>query len=407
MKTNHHKHTQDTHTDTMSRRLPRLLLKALGITALAFALSLLLVKPISFSATSLFAPPEKDDYTIADFYADVADRRPVRTLDDNIVIVDIGMMDRYEIAGLLEIVSLCGPRVVGLDVMFEQEMDGDSVLLQAIEANGSTLVMPVTVRQGADGHYALGERSYFHTPRCDDAGVVNLPGKVEGGTIREFATSFRMSDGTEWPSFVVAVAEKADPEAMRRLRERGNRLEVIDYPSREFTVIPGEQLFDRAEEITGKIVLIGALNDLGDMHSTPVNSYLSGVRIHASALSTILTGNYYNTGSVVTDWLMAWILCYLVTLAGVVVNVKIKGLVVRVIQLVLVYLTVLIGYKLYVDERIIINFSYTLLMVTFGLFATDIWNGVAGLWQTVRERRARRRTLRTVVPESHDGSAPS
>lgn len=81
MKTNHHKHTQDTHTDTLSRRLPRLLLKASGITTLAFVLSLLLVKPISFSVTSLFAPPEKDDYTIVDFYADVADRRPGDMLD--------------------------------------------------------------------------------------------------------------------------------------------------------------------------------------------------------------------------------------------------------------------------------------------------------------------------------------
>ena len=93
--------------------LAKRLYKAVGITALAFALSSVLLAPFSFSASTLVSAPEKNDFEMTDFYAIVADSRLVRTLDPDIVIVNIDNCDRNAIADVLEAVSLCNPAVVG------------------------------------------------------------------------------------------------------------------------------------------------------------------------------------------------------------------------------------------------------------------------------------------------------
>lgn len=385
------------------RKLRVASLKALGITSLAFLLSFLLSKPLSFSVSALFSAPEKDEYTIGDFYAGIADRRPVSTLEDRLVIVDIGMAQRDEIAAALEYISLCGPKAVGVDVMFGVPMEGDSTLIAALESVSGMAVLPVTVREdGPGGKFTTGTRPFFYgkVPGIEYA-ATNLPSTIKGGTIREFATTYPMADGSQLPSFALAVVAMAEPEKAAGLTRRGNRLEIIDYPSRRFNVIPLDQLAERSGELLDKIVLVGSLNDVNDMHAAPINSYLSGVYIHAAAIGTILSGRYYSHTGQVTDWLMACMLCYIVALIGLMVDYRVKGLVNRVLQLALVYTVVQVGYLMYVNEFTIINFAYALMMLTFGLFASDIWIGTQGVIIKTREWRQKRRDRKAALPHTH------
>ena len=128
-------------------KLQALILKTLGITFLAFGLSFVLMQPFSFSAASLLSSADGNDFTINDFYNKVADSRHVTTLDSNIVIVDIAACDREGIAEIIETVSLCSPRTVGLDVVFAEPKEHDSRLIEAIK-NCPNLVLAVSV--GAD-----------------------------------------------------------------------------------------------------------------------------------------------------------------------------------------------------------------------------------------------------------------
>ncbi len=48
-------------------------------------------------------------------------------------------------------------------------------------------------------------------------------------------------------------------------------------------------------------------------------------------------------------------------------------------QVILVWMAVQIGYWFFIKHGIIIDFSYSLLMLAFGLFACDIWNGVIAI----------------------------
>ena len=313
----------------------RRLLKSLGITVFAFLISLVMVSPLSFSMMSLFAMPEANDFTISDFYHQVANRRDVRTLEPRIVIADIGSADRVGIASAIEDIVNAGAEAVGVDITFLEPRDPeeDAWLIETLRS-APRLVMASTVSEQPDGTFKSGERSFFIDRLAGAAeGAVNFPTKTERGTIREFRTWYDTI-----PSFAVAMAGKIDPGSVAELRKRGLASEVIDYPSREFTVIPIDELGERTSELKDKIVLIGAAGELDDVHVTPIEARMPGIRIHAYALG--------------------------------------QGLITRLLQFLLVYVAMQAGYALFVDRQIVVNFSYILLMLAFGLIATDIWNGL-------------------------------
>ncbi|MBJ2188865.1 MAG: CHASE2 domain-containing protein [Muribaculaceae bacterium] len=353
--------------------------KAVCISLFAFVLSMVLIQPFSASTAALFSSPEKNDFTISDFYNIVADGRDLAHLDDNIVIVNLDNSDRAEIAGLLNMISLCGPKAVGLDVTFEDRREGDSLLLEAI-AMTPALVQPLNLLpvQGSDS-FALGGYSYFYRPGDDGFASSALPSKYANSTIREFRTVFPTRDAGSLPSFSLALARIADPDAAAELEQRGNKLEIINYHSRRFRCYEPSELLDHAEELAGRVVLLGALHEKGDLHPTPVNSMMAGIFIHANSLATVLDRAYMTSTPRWLQWLFGFLLCYLVVFTHLSLTVRIKGLVLRILQVGLLYATVQIGYYMFLIHNVVMDFSYALLMLTFGIFACDIWNGFAAI----------------------------
>ena len=361
-------------------------LHALGITCLAFLLSFLLASPMSFSLSSLFSLSDQEEKGISDFYTHVANQRPVRTLEDKIVIVDIGNAGRDEIAELLEVISLCEPKAIGLDVMFTDQRKDDERLLSAI-ASTPNLVLPISVEESENGIIKVKESSYFSDIIPHSDGVANLVSKRAKGTIREFPTWFRLKNGDSIASFPVAVALTADSRLKKTLKERDKKIEIIDYPSHEFVVIPIAEAIERSDEFLEKIVLIGAFSDVNDIHSTPIASMMPGVLIHAYGVNTIISERYYSSTGIWGDWTLAFILCLVTVWISILIDKRIKGLLVRLLQLLIVYLVVQIGYYLFIEGRIIVNLTYTMLMITFGMFASDLWFGSQGAFNMLREKK--------------------
>jgi len=379
------------------------MLKALGITSLAFVLSTVLMRPFSFSASAFLSNPEKSDFAITDFYSIVADARPVRTIDDRIVIINLSGLDRDGIASVLDLMPLLSPQAVGLDVAFIDPREDDSHLLSAIAACPN-LVLPVVLSHDKEsGRFAVAEKSFFsdstaaHVP----VGATNLPAKYAKSTIREFQTYFPLADNgsdqqgettDSLPSFVTAVATVASQHAVDRLKKRGNDIETINFPSRSFRIFTPEEIADNAHLIAGRIILLGDTEDLADMHATPVTSTMSGVLIHAHALATIIHESYLDSFTRTQNIALAFGLCFIVVLASVMLPIGIKGLVIRVIQVLLLYFVVRLGYSLFLDQNLVIDFSYALLMLAFGLLACDIWIGVNTILKSMTNR------LRTLSP---------
>ena len=359
-----------------------LIIKAAGMTALAFLLSWLLTAPFSASTSAIFSSPEKTDFILSDFYAQVADRRPVRHLSDKVLIIDIGRAGRDEIVSLIEDVGMCMPAVIGVDVNFEEPGEDNSHLLGVL-GGGNNIVLPVSVAaSGKEGEFVIDDKPFFYGEIPGVRyGAVNLPGKFEGATIREFRVSYPTGEGRRLDSFVTAIAELVSEEKVAQLRERGKELETIDYPSREIPVVDMESFYSNPEMAEGKIVMIGAVNEASDMHGTPVRSSMAGIMIHAQALSTVLDEAFYSPMPKWFDEFVAMALCFLMILMSIGMTTKFKGIIIRIVQVTLVYLAIRIGYSLYVDHKVILDFSLTLLMIAFGTFAIDIWNGFDGMIQ--------------------------
>ncbi len=357
---------------------PRIL-KALGITLLAFALSFILMQPFSFSAASLLSSSDGNDFTINDFYNKVADSRLVSTLDSNIVIIDIAESDRDGIAEILETVALCGPRAVGLDVLFAEPREGDYRLIDAVKSCPN-LVMAVSVKSDTTNNkFSIDEATYF-TDQISGVtvGAINFPTQQTNRTIREFRPNYAAEEGGDIPSFALALCEMnaTDTHNTETLRQRGNNYETIRYYSRIFKTFTPDNLIDHAEELSDKIVLIGAIGDPGDIHSTPVTNSMPGLLIHAHTTATVLSGSYFYQLHKYANWAIAFTSCFFVVLLSLSLSLGIKGLLLRIIQVALLYLSIRIGYYFFIEHDVIINFSYSLLMLTFGLFACDIWIGM-------------------------------
>ncbi len=358
------------------------------MTALALMLSMVMMQPFSVSTSTLLSPHERKDFSITDFYNIVADSRDVRTLDDDIILVNIDNADREDIALMLDRLMRYEPKAVGLDVTFDERRDSlVDEYLEEITDNFPGLVEAVTVdRAPGDDTYKLHERSfYMDSARLSRAGIVNLPKKFDGGVVREFIVKMPLDNGQEIESLPVKIAREVAPEKLQMLLDRGRDFETINYPSRIYRKIDASEIDSFAAEINGRIVLIGALTDIGDKHLTPLGSPMPGVEIHARALSTILSGSYLR---VVPKWLnilTGVLICYFFLLLHISLKVTFKGLVLRVLQVVLLYLILVFSYSVFINRNVLMDFSFTLLMITFGLFAFDIWMGLQALYVYLRD----------------------
>lgn len=355
------------------------ILTATLITLLAFGLSLLFSQPLAFSAGALLQSADKQDFNMTDFYNIAADARPVMALDTNIVVVDIANTTRDDVTDVLELLGDMNPRAVGIDITFNEQREDDERLLEAIDrCPNPVLAVGVSAKPTERDTFMVDDFSYFYPFSRDSRtyGVINLPTKFDGATVRNFRVDYTEAGGRELPSFALAVARVADPQAAKRVEARGNTVETIDFPSRRFTVIPWTELPDRPDEIDGKIVLVGAIGELGDVHRTPVNDKMAGVIIHAHALSTILRDSFYTVAPKFVNILLAFLICFSLCFTNLQFKSPARGLWFRIYQIAMLYLMIRLGYWLFVDNRTIVDFSYSMLMLAFGFFAFDLWSGL-------------------------------
>lgn len=376
-----------------NNKVLRNLLKTTCIVALAYLLSVLFIKPLAFSEATFMSLQDKRDFSVTDFFNTVANQRSVKTLDSNIIIVNIDTADRFDIARIIDLLAICEPGAVGVDATFNQPSGNDDALVEAVSnCPGIVLAMTVTPDGETGDHhqkFRIDEKSFFQDqlPQLTYA-AVNLPTKHEKSAVRQFPVYFEAARGNRINSFAVAVAEKLDPVAIEELYDRGHQLEVINFPSREFIELEPSEIAENAENIRGKIVLLGALRDEADQHPTPTEMSMPGVRIHAHAISTIIQRQYFTQLTDLQNWAIALGLCFLLVYLNVSINLGVKGMVLRIIQVLMLYLTVRIGYYLFIEHRVITDFSLSFLMITFGLFACDTWIGLTtmGQWGLKRIR---------------------
>lgn len=358
-----------------------------GTVLLAYVISHFLIYDIA--SISYFKPMGKSkELAITDFYQIVANRKNIKPLEPNIAIVSIDSCGRTEIAQLLEAVDFCNPAAVGLDVFFNYPSSDDSLLIGAIE-ECNNLVLPCSAVYDAQNRSCTGYTGSFFYNRLSSQksyGAVNLAGNDMQSLIREFRP-FHLCNGDTISSFATAIVKTASPESYRILKERGNTIETINFPTYEFSVYTPQEVLEFSDEIEGKIVLIGSLGESWDFHVTPVSSQMPGIMIHAHSIATMLNNTYIKELDGWIIWLIAIILStVMLLLKDRLDNIKFESFIMRIIQMLMLYIIIVTGYWFYNSWHLCIDFAIPLMMVGLIFVARDIWNGAESFIQTIKEK---------------------
>ena len=107
--------------------------------------------------------------------------------------------------------------------------------------------------------------------------------------------------------------------------------------------------------------------------------------LHAYALQTILSGNYIDTTPSWLNWLIAIVLCVLLTSCNLWAGYR-RSIFVRIAQFVIIYLLIVIGCAYFASHHMYIDFSVSILMIGFGLVAFDVWFGFVALYNFIKNK---------------------
>lgn len=256
-------------------------------------------------------------------------------VDTNIVLVNIGYLDRATIGRQIEIISKYNPRVIGIDAFFDRPIDdpiGNAMLGASIESAENVVMVSKLLQSDSLEAVAIGEEKYDLLQRTPEdirrdayEAFANLETEAANQddvkTCRRFPPLRVMTDGTEQLAFSVKVAQLYDSTKARNFIQRGNDWEVINYrgnvvdifgstnyPNMFFVLDTEDVLSENfmPEMIKDKIVLFGFLGEhIGDIawedkFFTPLNKDYAGkanpdmygLVVHANAISMILNEDY-------------------------------------------------------------------------------------------------------------------
>ncbi len=281
------------------------------------------------------------DYTVTDVvFSKSSNLRLEPAKDTNIVIVNIGKLDRADIAQQIMILNKYKPRVIGVDAVFAKlrEPEQDSLLAMSFAQTqnlvlGTKLLNPQDMDDGKivwDSLKTSHPEFYMHTDRHGFVNTIST-GDEQFETWRDAAIKEKKKNGEYEYCFAAEILEFYDEKAAKIIKNRNNSYEIINYKGNldKYTVLDVDDVLEEkfvGDVIKGKIVLMGYLGENyqstiwdDDKYYTPMNEKqagrttpdMYGVVGHANIISMALENNYINELPAWTDWLFAFLICYI------------------------------------------------------------------------------------------------
>lgn len=346
----------------------------IGLLSVCACLLTMIALP-DFSAIESYALQDSNS-SMTDFYERAAAHSGIAELDTTVTVIAIDDCSHDDIAEVLDLVSACQPKAIGLDVIF-YSLDTDSLLKASLKNATSLLTLPVNVGE------RLPSQSFVNSDTLPAAkfGRVDLAQEHRSVPIRHYF----MSVDNE-PSFVKQLALSGGYDT-RDIDET----DPLRYGSREFNVISAREMLDEgyipSDEINDKIVLIGTINDNNDMHYTPIDNDMPGIMIHAYSLSTLISGKPVKS----LPLLLIYSIALLFTVATIwlcirVDNYPFSNLVSRIIPMGIIVIFIYICYHCYNTYNLYIDFTIVLAMTASGMLCYDIYTGVPSLIRALWQR---------------------
>ena len=368
------------------------------------AISLLFSKTTIYNFTSIPAMNSSMagvDFKMSDIYNSIVCKMTPMHRSKDVVIVGVDDCSRVEIAKVLDVVDSCAPAAVGLDIIYKEQKKHDRTLINSIH-DCHNLVLPKRINGYLRQDDRTGpEEGYFYDSSFVNFGVLNLEASDLGRPVRSFRPIYMQADSTENYGMATELIRIARPQAFDRLMEHisgPSDTLLINYPNLSFDTINGQDILSRpdtlADELQGKIVLIGKLFDGYDRHLTPIDITMPGVKIQAYIIETILSDKFLTEYPPRQNWKIAMIVCALLLAFNfiAVYNFPLVGkMAVRMVQIGSLFLCDIVGIMIYYYQGVYVDFMPTLTMIALGFFSYDIWVGIVAIIEGIGKRaRARK-----------------
>jgi CHASE2 domain-containing sensor protein len=366
-----------------------------------------------------------EDFELTDIVFSQLQEDPIA--DDRIVVVNIGRIPREGIARQLEIINKYHPKVIGLDVMLDQQKpwSEDSALARVLSET-PTIVLAEDLQFDLTLNKAITPlQPNDHLRDYGDLGFVDLLTNAESQDdlkmCREFLTRQEV-DGQMHYAFAVKLAMAADSVKTQKFLERGKLEETINYKGNVFSYTSSQygmkyfvlDVHDVFEEnftkdlLEDKIVImchlglyLGDLNTNEDLYFTPLNKNYVGKAehdmfggvVHANIVSMILDEDYINEMTKTQGIFLAIMMCLInVFLFKIVYAAAPKWYdgITKVFQLieVLFFATLMIYIFYYFNYKA--DFTLTLIVIALSGDSIEVYHGVV---KNLFSKKSRRQIL--------------
>ena len=352
-----------------------------GITVFAILLTVLM--KYGLTPLSVFSPLEKSaDFQMSDLYQSVAESKPVHLESRDITIVSIDGCSRDSVLEAVNLISEYEPAAIGLDLFFTYPDKDNTYLLNTLKDRPNLVCAAKFERdeQGDTWHHA--KQSFYEDSIDVTYGYVNLNASSHYDVVRSF-TPYVLSESNDTLLTMPAqLAKMYNPQSYNILLSRQGEMDTIAFDTKEFSVVSAREIIagEVVDSLLAKrIILVGDTGKIQDTFLSPLHSPMPGVMLHAYALQTILSGNYIDTTPNWLNWLIAIVLCVLLTSCNLWSKYR-RNIFVRIAQFVIIYLLIVIGCSYFNSHHVYIDFSVSILMIGFALVAFDIWFGFVALY---------------------------
>ncbi len=328
------------------------------------------------------------DIEVSDFYNRVIGGTKNKSLDENIVIVNIdSLVERKDLAELIQQVNACAPRLIAVDVIFEEHKDsiGDLLLMNTLRDTKNLLMA-----QALNPYTMIPEQDLI-TEEFPKAlrGIINLTENVRYGIIRDFTPFFGMEE--EYMSFPCAIVDMVKPDVIDKVKKRDKDEETIFFSPTEFYVIDPSNIANNMVSLKDKIVLIGTVTDPLDLHRTPIDDDYPGIMLQAQAVSMLLHNKLIREFSDVINWILAIVSCLLMTCIYVYMDTSnMQNIGSRIVPILWMLLIVWIGCYAFSHWQIYLDAPKTLLLSAFAALVIDFWIALGGIMEYMCKFRTKK-----------------
>jgi len=245
------------------------------------------------------------DFSFLDVYYS-ENFNPSKTVNTDIVIINIEHRDRFELAQLLEIIKTEDPKVIGVDIIFKEKKEAfiDSMLSKALQSD--KIITSILI----ENDEVISSDSFFKNE--NEPGFINFNFNSKTDVIREFSSVTTHNDAV-YKSFPTRVMRAFSEEKWKEynydsklthdnsIKFHGDYETFLTFGFDEFMANPDKAI------VKNKIVLLGYIGtptgnvyDIEDKHFTPINKVTAGksnpdmfgIVLHANIVNILLKNDF-------------------------------------------------------------------------------------------------------------------